>query len=185
MPPPRDEPKPTAPPADPRHETRRLAMQVLYQIDMTGETDRGSIAETLDTEHDPPETRAAGLDLALAAWAEHTTADSEISDAAPHWPTQRQPPVDRAILRLAYHELATARAPRRVVLNEAIELAKAYAGEQSPGFINAILDNLARRFPAAGAGTGTPPPPADDQDAWLADAVETKGPSPDATAGDA
>ncbi len=127
-----------------RRDVRRLAMQVLYQMDVTGVRDRQAIIDGLDDVFDNPMVREQGTDLALGAWANHVEADGQIAELAPEWPTHRQPPVDRAILRLAYHEIVTGHAPVKVAINEAIELAKHYASEQSPAFINGVLDKLAK-----------------------------------------
>jgi transcription antitermination protein NusB len=129
-----------------RRDVRRLAMQVLYQMDVTGIRDRESIIDSLD-DFDNPAVREQGTDLALAAWVHHADADTKIAELAPEWPTHRQPPVDRALLRLAYHEITTGHAPVKVAINEAIELAKHYASEQTPAFINGVLDKLAKTIP--------------------------------------
>lgn len=129
-----------------RRDIRRLAMQVLYQIDLGGQTDPGAIAEGLDHEHDGPKVRREAVELALGSWQRRAEADGLIRELAPDWPTHRQPPVDRAILRLAYHEMVTGHAPVKVAINEAVELAKQFAGEQSPAFINGVLDKMARKL---------------------------------------
>ena len=132
--------------ASKRREIRRLAMQVLYQIDATGECDREALAETIDETHDPPDVCREGLALALSAWADREQADALVAELTPAWPTHRQPPVDRAILRLACHEMRCGRTPAKVAINEAVELAKRYADHASPAFINGVLDKLARRL---------------------------------------
>lgn len=128
---------------------RRLAMQVLYQIDQSGETDAEALLEGLDEEHDDVTVRVRGVELALGAWEARAAADEAIAQIATDWPTHRQPPVDRAILRLAYHEMTTGHAPPKVAINEAVELAKKFGSEQSPPFINGVLDKLAKRLPPA------------------------------------
>jgi N utilization substance protein B len=127
-----------------RRDIRRLAMQVLYQIDTIGLLDREVILDGIDPDYDGPEVCVQAVDLALEAWACHDGADKEVAQLAPDWPTHRQPPVDRAILRLAYYEMSSGRSPVKVAINEAIELAKQYGAEQSPAFINGILDKLAK-----------------------------------------
>lgn len=166
-----------------RHELRRLAMQVLYEIDMAGLSERSELIETLE---DSPGNAAAhqqAVDLAIAAWQDHSEADEHISVLTPDWPTHRQPPVDRAILRLAYHEMTSGHAPMRVAINEAVELAKHFAGENSPSFINGVLDKLARRIKAQDPAEepkpmrGSPENPdgkKPDAQAWLSDAVQKK-----------
>ncbi len=145
-------------------------MQLLYQIDVTGELDREIIMESIDAEHDPAaDVREQAADLALHAWVTHGTADEVVGDIAPDWPTHRQPPVDRAILRLAHHEMTSGRCPVKVAINEAVELAKQYCGENSPTFINGVLDKLAKRLNTA--AQPAPAPPVSEQ-AWLDDAVK-------------
>ena len=120
-------------------------MQVLYQFDVRGEEDAEDIFAGLAESDADADARQEAFDLAKAAWGGREEADRLASELAPQWPAYRQPPVDRAILRLAYYEMVTERAPGRVVINEAVELAKAYSAEQSPGFINGVLDKMARR----------------------------------------
>ncbi|MEM6333884.1 MAG: transcription antitermination factor NusB [Planctomycetota bacterium] len=170
-----------------RREVRRLAMQLLYQIDVTGELDRQAVLDNIDAEHDPDEAlRQEAVDLALGAWVAHGTADERIGALTPDWPTHRQPPVDRAILRLAHHEMATGRVPVKVAINEAVELAKQYCAEQSPTFVNGVLDKLAKALAEGGEGKNSgegaalgdasvepsEPDKPIDADAWLADAKQ-------------
>ena len=120
-------------------------MQMLYQIDVTGETDARSIGQQLD-DHDPPQVRAEAAVLATAAWDGHRQADALATKLAPQWPTYRQPPVDRAILRLACYEIISKRVPVKVAINEAVELAKIFGSKQSSAFINGVLDKMARNL---------------------------------------
>ena len=120
-------------------------MQVLYQIDQRGEPDMESIRDGLDQGPDDLATRQEAFDLAQAAWDEHERADQLVTDLAPQWPTHRQPPVDRALLRLACHEIVSGRTPFKIAINEAVELAKHYGAENSPTFVNGVLDKLAKK----------------------------------------
>ncbi len=129
-----------------RRDTRRLAMQVLYQIDVTGQDQPETILELLDDEYDPADVRAEAVGIAVAAWQHHPEADRIVTELAPDWPTHRQPPVDRAILRLAYYEIIAEVTPVKVAINEAVELSKKYAAENSPAFINGVLDKIAKRL---------------------------------------
>lgn len=178
-----------------RRDLRRLAMQVLYQLDLTQPKSKPAddapaslpgadeLAESLDEEHDELATRRFAAELALQAWASHPAADEKVAALAPDWPTHRQPPVDRAILRLAYYEMASGHAPVKVAINEAVELAKDYGSEHSPPFINGVLDKLAKAITPASAPdpsglaaaakppTQEPQPPT-DADQWLDDAKQ-------------
>ncbi len=162
-------------PSSTKRLNRRLTMQALYQLDVTGEADPSVLAESLDDEHDTPEARDAAARFAVSAWSARAGYDTLATELAPDWPTHRQPPIDRAILRLACHEIATGQTPPKVAINEAVQLAKQFAAENSPAFINGLLDKAAKRLtPAA----GTAPDPATG-DAWLDDAVrndEWRGP---------
>ena len=81
-------------------DVRRLAMQVLYQMDLTDASDAQQIGDRLDDQFDSAQVRTAAVKLAESAWAGHEQADMLATQLAPRWPTHRQPPVDRAIIRL-------------------------------------------------------------------------------------
>lgn len=147
-------PKPVSP-----RDIRRRAMQVLYEIDLRGEQDLELIRQGLNNDastfiqtswfgetFDSDQVRQMGFELACLAWRQHTAADAAATEVAPDWPTPRQPPIDRAILRLAYYEMANNHVPVKVAINEAIELAKQFCSEHSPPFINGVLDKLARQL---------------------------------------
>ena len=117
-----------------------------------------------------------------------------VAELAPQWPTHRQPPVDRAILRLSFYEMASQIVPVKVAINEAIELAKEYGSEQSPSFVNGVLDKMAKRLPSVPLPAPdplhpkasdrehqphAPGSPATPLDPWLADALKNpKPPTP-------
>ena len=172
-----------------RRDLRRLAMQVLYQLDVTAPKHKPGhaptvlpsaedLAEQLDEDHDSLQTRTFAAKLALEAWASHPAADEKVAALAPDWPTHRQPPVDRAILRLAYYEMVSGHAPVKVAINEAVELSKQYGSEQSPPFINGVLDKLAKNIDAPDqndvAGDAQRPTADEPTDAntWLDDALD-------------
>ncbi len=68
--------------------------------------------------------------------------DARISEAAENWTLGRMAPTDRNVLRLGVYELLLTDTPLRVVIDEAIELARKFGAEQSPQFVNGILDRL-------------------------------------------
>jgi N utilization substance protein B len=70
--------------------------------------------------------------------------DERLQAASTNWKLGRMAAIDRNVLRLALYELLEAKAPPKVVLNEAIELAKKYGSAESGGFVNGLLDKLAR-----------------------------------------
>lgn len=81
----------------------------------------------------------------IRGWAaERERIDTIIRDVSQHWRLERMAKVDRNILRLATLELISLDdVPRRVTLNEAVELAKRYGSEGSAGFVNGVLDRVA------------------------------------------
>ena len=147
-------------------------MQLIYQIDMRGIDDAAAIRDALDVTERDAGMHDEAFELAQAAWAHHDQADQHVLTLAPDWPTYRQPPVDRAILRMAFHEMVSGRVPAKVAINEAIELAKQYGAEESPAFINGVLDKIYRELEAAGRIPAVAArPAAPDADDWLADAT--------------
>jgi len=139
---------------------RRLALVALFQLDASKDADPAVVRDNLDDAELMDEDRQIvgddalplkksqldkAFDLALSAWEARETADREMTDLAPDWPTARQPAVDRAILRLAHHEMISGRTPPKVAVNEAVELAKAFSTERSPAFINGLLGKVLKR----------------------------------------
>jgi len=83
--------------------------------------------------------------LATAVVGDLERLDGEIAETADRWRLERIGVVERNILRLALHELQIDSAPARVVIDEAMRLARWFAGPKAPPFINGVLDTLARR----------------------------------------
>lgn len=154
-----------------RHQIRQLAVQALYQFDARGDVDRAEILRAVqDAPTGDAKVKTSAIEMAEHAWACHDQADTMAASLAPDWPTHRQPPVDRSILRLAFYEIASGITPVPVAINEAVELAKEYGSERSPSFINGVLDKMAKQIRSA--PPATLPKPAPTADAWLEDAVK-------------
>jgi N utilization substance protein B len=137
---------------EPRHRARETAVQMLYQW----EVGRSPMPDVLQTFwlHDRPATRSLSDDRRafaqkLAAGVVDTvgTLDPVIAEAAEHWRIERMNVMDRLILRLAVYEfLHEAATPSRVIINEALELARTFSSDDSVRFINGILDAIRRRL---------------------------------------
>ena len=119
---------------------RELALQTLYEHDLTGHDWRAALDRRAE------ETRASDEARALAEeWVGGTLAcreelDAFISLRAPLWPVGQLAAIDRAILRLGLYELREGSpTPPLAAINEAVELAKAYGGENSGRFVNGLL----------------------------------------------
>ena len=160
-----------------RHHIRQIALQALYQFDARGEVDRAEIERSVkDAPSADDRMKTTAMEMAEHAWACHDQADSLAAGLAPDWPTHRQPPVDRSILRLAYYEIASGLTPVAVAINEAVELAKAFGSDRSPAFINGVLDKMAKQIRAA--PPADLPKPTPTADAWLDDAIKDSSVDP-------
>jgi N utilization substance protein B len=159
-----------------KRKSRELAMQVLFSWDALGEKEPAA-ADQIVAEGSPDDpVRRRALDMASAAWELRQTTDQWVVRLAPQWPTRRQPGVDRSLLRLAVWELTSTDTPPKVVLDEAIEMAKEFSTEQSPGFINGVLDAVLKEQQSLKS-----PSPA--HVAESADAADAANPAPPDAAG--
>ena len=129
----------------PETKARARALQLLYAWELSGgqtiETVVGRVAVIYGG---APKGYDRGADLAAKAIAGLPEFDRRIADAAEHWRLERVGVVERNILRLALAELDEASTPSRVVIDEAVKLAHWFAGSRAPGFINGVLDTVAR-----------------------------------------
>ena len=94
--------------------------------------------------------------LATGVLAQQKTIDDLLRQHSTKWSLERMPVMDRMVLRLATYELLATPTPVKVVLNEAIELAKRYGTEHSSSFVNGVLDSIADKLKKN--GTSTPQP---------------------------
>ncbi len=135
-----------------RRKIRALTVQALFAFDAQQEASTEIAQEiTLRAEPEPAVVKEVAA-AAMEAWASRKTADDWVMRLAPQWPTHRQPGVDRAILRYAVWELTHRDTPPKVVLDEAIELAREFSTENSPSFINGVLDAVLKEITALKAG---------------------------------
>ncbi|MCU0641665.1 MAG: transcription antitermination factor NusB [Candidatus Margulisbacteria bacterium] len=128
-----------------RTTARRLAMQALYQAEMSGHDIAAALDNLLTEEPYIDETKKFARELAEAAWQNRTASDGSIAQLSTDWPLDRLGKVDLAILRLAVYELTATDTPHSVIINEAVELAKKYSGEEAGKFINGILGGYLRK----------------------------------------
>jgi N utilization substance protein B len=127
-----------------RSTARRLAMQALYQADLSGIEIDEALKNISESEKFIPETLDFAGQLARTAWSAREKLDKIIEDLAIDWSLDRIGKVDRSVLRLALQELRLGETPASVVINEAVELAKKYSGEETAKFINGILGAYVR-----------------------------------------
>ena len=132
---------------DPRTKARQLAMQALFQLDVQG----SSLIPDLDDffRENAPElpVRTLASDWTNGTWTNLAACDELITAAALKWKLSRLSQVDKSILRLSvYHLKFCPDIPPKVTINEAIELAKKFGTDKSPGFVNGVLDGVLRKI---------------------------------------
>lgn len=128
-----------------RRLARETALQVLFQRDLTQESlDIPATVQRWAGEFAVPESSTAfAQELVDGTLAHQEEIDQKIASLSQGWPMTRMANVDRNVLRLATYEiLFRPDIPGRVSLNEAIELAKRFGGEESAKFVNGILDRI-------------------------------------------
>jgi N utilization substance protein B len=123
-----------------RTKSREFAMQMLFQWDMSQQEPSKLEAKFWRAARAADSTRAFANGLFEGAAKEASALDELITQHAENWRLERLAAIDRAILRLAIHELRAAETPPKVVLNEAVDLAKKYSSEEAGSFVNGILD---------------------------------------------
>lgn len=135
-----------------RRKARELALQFLYQLDLQGEADPDPHAEDFWARHPvDPDTRTFADALVRGAKQNQGKADQIIAQYAEHWDLDRMAVVDRNLLRLAVYEMLWGGrdTPPKVVINEAIEIAKKFGTRESSRFVNGILDRVHKELRAA------------------------------------
>ena len=126
-----------------RTRARRLAMLALYQADVLGKEFTEDTRRWLEATGRDTELLAFAGNLFDKTLAHLADIDPLIEQAAQNWQLKRMAAVDRAILRMAVSELTYSKdTPPKVVLNEAVELAKRYSTAASGSFVNGILDKI-------------------------------------------
>lgn len=126
-----------------RHRSRVVALQALYEIDTVGHPVDITLERLADDAGLSEAQRAFAAELVRGVLSDLAHIDDVIAKAAPQWPVNQLPPVDRNILRLAIGEIVgNNRTPVRAVINEAVELAKTYGSDSSAKFVNGVLGSV-------------------------------------------
>jgi N utilization substance protein B len=127
-----------------RREGRELALQLLYALDMNPIKIQETLQLSRENSRSAEHVRIFAEELAAGVMANLDEIDKLIAGTSKNWAISRMAKVDLNILRLAVFELVfRSDIPRNVTINEAIEVAKKFGTEDSPAFINGILDEIA------------------------------------------
>jgi N utilization substance protein B len=131
----------------PRTRARSIALQALYEIDMTGHPPEVVIAERLS--ETPLEDNLGDFARKIVFGIQPIVneLDQIIAKHAPEWPLDQVAVIDRNIMRIALWEIAVSnQTPLKVAINEAVELGKIYGSESTPRFVNGVLGSLALHY---------------------------------------
>jgi len=131
-----------------RRQAREFALQLLYELDVRGESDPGPVIDAFwkrQPVHE--EVRAFADALVRGVKAQQPKIDELIVRFAEHWELERMAVVDRNVLRAGIWELLWgADVPPKVAINEALEIARRFSTEDSTAFINGLLDRVRREL---------------------------------------
>ena len=133
-----------------RTRARSLALQVLYEVDLSDHpagtvyTQRLKEFPLSDNEKRRKSLEEFAHQIVFGVIPITEKLDTAIADYAPDWPLEQIAPIDRNILRIAFWEFGISKkTPTKVAINEAVELAKVYGSDGAPSFINGVLGSLA------------------------------------------
>jgi N utilization substance protein B len=130
-----------------RRKARELALQMLFQFDMAGNTPDTIIATFEDLQKSKPNTREFAEKIFRGTVDHMSEIDDMIQAQADNWRLTRMAVVDRNIIRMSIYEfLHETDTPKLVIIDEAIEIAKKFGTQKSSQFINGILDGILKRY---------------------------------------
>jgi len=133
-----------------RTRSRQRALQILFLWDARHQPVEDAINAYYDTLYaeEKPERDEFVANLVRGTVEHAPELDALIARHAEHWRMERMPAVDRNILRLAVYEMTHGATPAAVTIDEALELARKFSGEESVQFVNGVLDAIHRERPA-------------------------------------
>jgi len=131
----------------PRTRARSIALQALYEIDITGHPAELVITERLSESPLEDNLGDFARKIVLGIQPLIKEIDQIIAKHAPEWPLDQVAIIDRNIMRIALWEIAVSnQTPLKVAINEAVELGKIYGSESTPRFVNGVLGSLALHY---------------------------------------
>lgn len=144
-----------------RRRARIIAIQALYELDLTAHSPAAVIEQRLQNAGLAPQGIPFVYHLVEGVLQFKVHLDSMIQQFAPEWPIDQMAPIERNILRMALFEFSVdGQTPIKVAINEAVELAKLFGSDSAPRFINGVLGSLAGEnlpLPTSGTPSGVPP----------------------------
>ncbi len=130
-----------------RRKGRELALQALYQLDVTGDSSERALAQFWESFEATDRTKEFAGALVRGVLEGREEIDERIRKAAENWRLDRLSQVDLNVLRIAVYELTgPPKLPVEIAINEAIEVARRFGTEESASFVNGVLDQIARNL---------------------------------------
>ena len=129
-----------------RRRARSIVLQTLYKLDFTEHTVEDAFQARLEDRSLPKSAANFAWTLARGIHIYRIYLDGVVEELAPEWPLAQIAAIDRNVLRIAVYELLfTPETPPKVVINEAVELAKTFGSDSSARFVNGVLGSLVAR----------------------------------------
>ena len=132
-----------------RHRGREAALQLLYQweIGQGGMSAFDDASDLFWSVHPAPESRRLFATALVRGTTQHLeTIDPLLESNADNWRLSRMAVIDRLIMRMAVYELLFTDTPQAVIIDEALELAKTFSGDEAVAFVNGVLDSVRRKL---------------------------------------
>jgi N utilization substance protein B len=130
-----------------RRKSREFAMQMLFQWEMSPQDTRKLELKFWKAATAAEDVEKFANELFEGTLRHVKELDALIAHHCENWKAERVAAIDRAILRLAIHELLSAKYDHRVIINEAVDLAKKFSADEAGGFVNGMLDNISKLHP--------------------------------------
>ena len=130
-----------------RRKGRELALQVLYQLDMSGASTEQALRSFAESFDQNPKAREFGEELVRGVLGRREAIDACIAGASEHWRLERLSRIDANVIRIAVYEMtAPPGLPLEIAINEAIEVARKFGTTESAAFVNGVLDEVGKRL---------------------------------------
>jgi N utilization substance protein B len=130
-----------------RTKARAIALQALYEFDLTGHPVAIILANRFHEDEQEPKSVKFTEEIVFGVYPLIPKLDEIIAHYAPEWPLDQVASIDRNIIRISLWEFAVKKCtPIKVSINEAVELAKIYGSDSTPRFVNGVLGSLVSKY---------------------------------------
>ena len=134
-----------------RRKGRELALQVLYQLDMSGGSTEQALRSFAESFEQSPNAREFGEALVRGVLDRRAEIDAYIAETSEHWRLERLARIDANVIRIAVYEMTSdPPLPLEIAIDEAIEVARKFGTTDSAAFVNGVLDAVGKRLQTKG-----------------------------------